>query len=64
MRLHDYTGIEFSGITFQELLYPIINIKQFIIYPVALFVFTLIVGIYPAVYAAKMKPIEAMRKSL
>lgn len=60
----DYTGIEFVGVTFRELLYPVLQIKQFIYYPFWVFVFTLIAGIYPAVYAAKMLPAEAMRRSL
>lgn len=60
----DYTGVEYSGVTFREPLYPILMLRQFIIYPVWVFVFTLVAGIYPAVYAARMSPIEAMRKSL
>ncbi|MBD3272438.1 MAG: FtsX-like permease family protein, partial [Elusimicrobia bacterium] len=60
----DYTGIEFAGVTFRRLLYPILQLRQFIIYPIWVFIFTVLVGIYPAVYAARMNPIEAMRKSL
>jgi ABC-type lipoprotein release transport system permease subunit len=60
----DYTGIEFAGVTFRELIYPVLKVKQFIFYPFWVFVFTSIVGIYPAVYAAKMSPAGAMRKSL
>ncbi|MCI0695156.1 ABC transporter permease [candidate division KSB1 bacterium] len=60
----DYTGIEFAGVTFRELLYPVMNVKQFVFYPFWVFVFTSVVGIYPSVYAAKMSPAAAMRKSL
>ena len=60
----DYTGIEYVGITFRELLYPVLQVDQFIIFPFWVFVFTVIVGLYPAVYAARMKPADAMRKSL
>ncbi len=60
----DYSGIEFAGVTFREPLRPVITIYQYIAYPAALFVFTLLVGLYPAVYAAKLNPVEAMRKSL
>lgn len=60
----DYSGIEFAGVTFRELLYPIMQIRQFIYYPFLLFVCTMLVGIYPALYAAKMSPAEAMRRSL
>lgn len=60
----DYTGIEFVGVTFRELLYPVLKVQQFIIYPIWVFIFTIIAGLYPAVYAAKMSPAEAMRKSM
>jgi len=60
----DYTGIEFVGVTFRELLYPVLQLNQFIIYPFWVFVFTVVVGLYPAVYAARMTPAGAMRRSL
>jgi ABC-type lipoprotein release transport system permease subunit len=60
----DYTGIEYVGVTFRELIYPVLTIEQFIKYPFWTFIFTIIVGIYPALHAARMKPAEAMRKSL
>jgi ABC-type antimicrobial peptide transport system permease subunit len=47
----------------QELIRPIMTIEQFIIYPVWLFIFTLIAGLYPARHAAKMSPAAAMRRS-
>jgi ABC-type lipoprotein release transport system permease subunit len=60
----DYTGIEFVGVTFRELIYPKITLNQFIIYPIWVFIFTLIAGIYPAIYAAKMSPAQALHKSM
>jgi ABC-type lipoprotein release transport system permease subunit len=60
----DYTGIEFVGVTFRELIYPVLNVEQFIVYPIWVFVFTVIAGLYPALYAARMSPAEAMRKSM
>ncbi|OQX92072.1 MAG: hypothetical protein B6D58_04920 [candidate division Zixibacteria bacterium 4484_95] len=60
----DYTGIEFVGVTFRHLLYPVLQVKQFIIYPIWVFILTTLVGLYPALYAAKMSPANAMRKSL
>jgi ABC-type lipoprotein release transport system permease subunit len=60
----DYTGIEFAGVTFRELLYPVTKARQFLFYPFWVFVFTSVAGIYPAIYAAKMSPAKAMRKSL
>jgi len=59
----DYTGIEFSGVTFRKLLFPVLNLDQFIIYPLAVFLFTLMVGLYPAIFAARMSPSQAMRRS-
>ena len=59
----DYTGIEFAGVTFRKLLYPVLQASQFLIYPAAVFVFTLVVALYPAIYAGRMKPTEAMRRS-
>ncbi len=59
----DYTGIEMVGVTVQEFIYPVMKVEQFMIYPVWLFVFTIIAGLYPARYAAKMSPADAMRRS-
>ncbi|MCY4552981.1 MAG: ABC transporter permease [Candidatus Poribacteria bacterium] len=59
----DYTGIELVGVTMQEFIYPTLTVEQFMIYPVWLFVFTIIAGLYPARYAAKMSPADAMRRS-
>lgn len=60
----DYTGIEIAGVTFQKLLYPVLEIDQFITYPFWVFVFTILVGIYPAIHAAKMKPADALRRTI
>lgn len=60
----DYTGIEYSGVTFRKLLFPVLRIRQFIEYPMWVFVFTVLVGLYPASYAAKIAPAAAMRRSL
>jgi ABC-type lipoprotein release transport system permease subunit len=59
----NYIGIEFSGVTFRRLLYPVFQVKQFLLYPLAVFVFTVLVGLYPAIFAARMKPAKAMRRS-
>jgi ABC-type lipoprotein release transport system permease subunit len=60
----DYTGVEFAGVTFRELLYPVMHLSQYTFYPFWVFVFTTIVGIYPAVHAARLSPADAMRRSL
>lgn len=59
----DYSGIEFAGATFRDLLYPQMKAGQFIRFPFWVFVFTTVIGLYPAWHAAKMNPAEAMRKS-
>ncbi len=59
----DYTGIELVGVTIREQIYPVLEISQFIEYPFWVFVFTIISGLYPGWYAARMEPAEAMRKS-
>ena len=59
----NYTGIEMMGVTIQEFIYPALTIQQFIIYPISVFVFTIIAGLYPARYVAKMSPVQAMRHS-
>lgn len=60
----DYTGIEAAGVTFREPIYTVTTSSQFIKYPIIVFFVTLLVGIYPAVHAARLKPADAMRKSL
>jgi ABC-type lipoprotein release transport system permease subunit len=60
----DYKGVEFAGVTIKELIYPVLKVKQFIIYPVCVLLFTLFVGLYPASYAARMSVIGAMKRTL
>ena len=60
----NFTGIEYVGVTFRRLLYPVLTVRQFIEYPLWVFAFTTLVGLYPARYAAKMLPSTAMRRSL
>ena len=59
----DYTGIEMMGVTIQELIYPTMTAEPFILYPIWVFIFTIITGLYPARYAAKIAPATAMRRS-
>ena len=59
----DYTGIEFSGVTYRDLLYPVLRWRQFIEYPIIVYIFTVVVGLYPAFYAARISPAKAMRRS-
>ena len=59
----NYTGVEMMGVTIQEFIRPIMKVEQFILYPIWLFICTIIAGLYPARYAAKMSPAAAMRRS-
>jgi len=59
----NYTGIEMMGVTIQEFIYPVLEIQQFIVYPISVFIFTIIAGLYPARHVAKMVPVDAMRRS-
>jgi ABC-type antimicrobial peptide transport system permease subunit len=60
----DYRGIEFAGTTIHEMLYPEMHVTDLIFFPIGVLVFTLVVGIYPAWVAGRMKIADALRKSL
>ncbi len=60
----DYGGIELSGAYIHEKIFPVMNIRQYIKYPLFVFIITVVVGIYPAFVAGKMKVIDALRKSM
>ncbi|RKU21979.1 hypothetical protein C6500_05380 [Candidatus Poribacteria bacterium] len=59
----NYTGIEMMGVTIQEFIYPVLEVQQFIVYPISVFIFTIIAGLYPARHVAKMMPVDALRRS-
>jgi ABC-type lipoprotein release transport system permease subunit len=59
----DFAGIEYEGVTFRKLLTPVMHVQQYVLYPAALMVFTALIALYPAAYAARLRPAEAMRKS-
>ena len=59
----NFTGIEMMGVTIQEYIYPVLAVEQFIQYPISVFIFTIIAGLYPAWHVAKMSPVDAMRQS-
>jgi len=60
----DYRGIEMVGVVVQDMMYPIITLRQFVVYPAWLLGLTLLVGTYPAFHAARIPPAHALRKSL
>jgi ABC-type lipoprotein release transport system permease subunit len=59
----NYGGAEFYGLTFNESIRPEFRLMQYIIYPFWVFIFTLAIGIYPAIHASRIEPAKAMRKS-
>ncbi len=59
----DYSDSEFV-VTLRDPIYPVLTLSQFTLYPFLLFVFTCIVGIYPAIYAARLTPAKAMKRGL
>jgi len=60
----DYRGIEFAGTTFHELIYPVMKSWHYIVFPLGVLVFTILVGVYPAVAAGRLRIADALRKSL
>ncbi len=59
----DYSDAEFI-VALREPIRPVITLTQFTLYPFLLFVFTCLVGLYPAIYAAKLTPAKAMKRGL
>ncbi len=60
----DYKGVEFAGVTIRNLIYPVMTLRQYILFPLCVLVFTLIVGLYPAAYASRMSVTGAMKRTL
>lgn len=60
----NYNDMSWGGVTFYEKIYPSIELQQYIIYPIFVWVFTVLVSMYPAFFAARMKPAEALRRSI
>lgn len=58
----DYTGTEFVSVSITELIYPVISVQQYTAFPLALIIFTMITGLYPAIHAARITPANAMKK--
>lgn len=59
----DYSDAEFI-VALREPIRPVITLTQFTLYPFLLFVFTCLVGLYPAIYAARLTPAKAMKRGL
>lgn len=59
-----YSGSEFSGVSLTEPIKPVFRLEQFTLIPLSVIGITILSGIYPAFYTAKIKASDAMRKSL
>ncbi|MEE2656905.1 MAG: FtsX-like permease family protein [Candidatus Latescibacterota bacterium] len=60
----DYSGIDMAGVTITRLVHPVITVDQYVMFPAWVLGFALVASIYPATYAARMEPAQAMRRSL
>lgn len=60
----NYNDMNWGGVTFYEKIYPVIELKQYIVYPYFVLLFTVVVSMYPAFFAARMKPAEALKRSI
>ncbi len=49
----DYSGTEFVSIA-MEAVYPVLRFKPYIIYPVIITIFTMLIGLYPGIVASQM----------
>ncbi len=58
----DYIGIEISGVTLQEKIYPSLEWSRLVFYPFLSIGFTIIASVYPACKLFYMLPIDAIRK--
>jgi len=60
----NYSGIEFAGVTFQESIYPQVRALQYTLFPIGVWIFTVVIALYPAVHAARILPAKALHRSL
>ena len=56
----DYSGTEFVSVS-MDFVYPVLKWNQFVIYPVITIFFTVITGLYPAIYATRMKVAKTLK---
>ena len=58
------TSTEFGGTSLTEPLYTIMKFSQYIFNPLYVFIFSIVAAIYPAIYAARLTPAKAMKRSM
>ena len=59
-----YTDMEINGSQMNQPIYTQFTLQQFTLFPLSIIIMTLISGVYPAIYASRIKESDAMRKSL
>jgi ABC-type lipoprotein release transport system permease subunit len=60
----DYAGIEFAEMTFTEKIFFEFRWQQFVFFPLIIFIFTILVSLYPGVHAVRITMAKALQKSL
>jgi ABC-type lipoprotein release transport system permease subunit len=60
----DLTGVELAGATFTGRIYTVFALRQFTLYPLLVFAFTLLVSLYPAGHAARMSVARALQRAI
>jgi ABC-type antimicrobial peptide transport system permease subunit len=59
----NYRGVEFAKTTI-NMIYPVLEIRQFLVYPLFVMIFTILAGIYPAFHGARLVPAKALRRTM
>lgn len=60
----DYGGMEVAGVALNEVIRPQLRLSQLVVLPVWVLVLTVLACLYPAAYAARIVPAQALHKSL
>jgi len=57
----DYGGVTYASVPLREPIYMVFTIKQFIIYPIWLIIFTILISIYPIWQLLKIPPSKSLK---
>lgn len=60
----NFSGVEFADVTFHEPVRFAFSWNQVTFFPLITFIFTVLVGLYPAIHAARIKVAQALKRSL
>jgi ABC-type lipoprotein release transport system permease subunit len=59
----NYRGVEFGKAAI-NIIYPVLELRQFLVYPLFVMIFTILAGIYPAFHGARLVPAKALRRTM